>query len=132
MTPARRRQAPARPTFTTAAEARAWEAAQWTESTFQAHVMALARRLGWRVYHTHDSRKSAAGFPDLVLVHGVHGVLWRELKREKGGRVSPEQETWLEALRNAGDGEDAGLWYPHDWVDGTIAAELRGQKRATR
>lgn len=38
------------------------------ERDFQAAVMELARLLGWRVYHTWDSRKSEPGFPDLVLV----------------------------------------------------------------
>lgn len=111
-------------TFTTAAEARAYQAHQWTEAQFQQVVMSAARRLGWRIYHTHDSRRSQPGFPDLVLVHTLHGVLWRELKRAKGGRVSPEQAEWLEHLTIAG--QDARIWRPQDWLDGTITNELRG------
>lgn len=111
-------------TFTTAAEARAYQASLWTEAQFQQVVMGAARRLGWRIYHTHDSRRSQPGFPDLVLVHTLHGVLWRELKRAKGGRVSPEQAEWLECLTIAG--QDARIWRPQDWLDGTITNELRG------
>lgn len=45
-----------------------------------------------------------AGVPDLFLPvasRGVHG-LWVELKRAKGGRVSPEQEGWAKALIEQG------------------------------
>lgn len=38
-----------------------------------------------------------AGIPDYIIVL-PHTVLFIELKREKGGVVSPEQETWIEAL----------------------------------
>ena len=34
-----------------------------TEKDFMAQVVALAQTLGWRVWHCHDSRRSAAGFP---------------------------------------------------------------------
>lgn len=45
-----------------------------------------------------------AGAPDInldVARGGYHG-LRIELKRRRGGRVSPEQEEWLEALRRQG------------------------------
>ena len=38
------------------------------EKQVQSAILDVARLLGWRVYHTFDSRKSEAGFPDLVLV----------------------------------------------------------------
>jgi hypothetical protein len=78
-------------------------------------------------YHTYDSRKSACGWPDLVIarvhVHGYDGgaVMFRELKREDG-KVKPAQETWLEALAWAG--LDTGVWRPAQLLDGTIAREL--------
>lgn len=45
-----------------------------------------------------------SGVPDLhlpVARSGYHG-LWLELKRQLGGKVSPEQTWWLEALRKQG------------------------------
>lgn len=79
------------------------------ESEFQAQVIALAKRLGWIVYHTHDSRRSEKGFPDLVLVRDR--VLFRELKTDKG-RLSPEQKFWGELLSKAGS--DYAVWRPSD------------------
>ncbi|WP_309080292.1 VRR-NUC domain-containing protein [Zhihengliuella sp.] len=95
----------------------------WSEEKFQQEVLALAKATGWGLrYHTHDSRRSAAGFPDLVLVDPVRGrVLFRELKREKG-KLTPDQVQWVTGLRAAG--VDAGTWRPSDWVSGRIAEEL--------
>ena len=45
-----------------------------------------------------------AGVPDLcmpVARGGYHG-LYIEMKRRKGGKISPEQESWLDALREQG------------------------------
>ena len=39
-----------------------------TEDQWQSAVIEYARLMGWLVYHTHDSRHSEKGFPDLVLV----------------------------------------------------------------
>ena len=97
----------------------------WSEREFQARVIQLAESLGWRVYHTHDSRRSQPGFPDLVLVHPVQKrVVWRELKTAKG-RLRPAQKEWLESLQGAG--ENAAVWRPDDWTLGIIEAELRGE-----
>ena len=35
---------------------------------FMPAVVELAKRFGWLLYHTHNSRRSASGFPDLVMV----------------------------------------------------------------
>ncbi len=51
---------------------------------------------GWLVFHDNDSRRNAAGFPDLVLVKPPR-VLFLELKSEIG-RVRPEQHVWMDAL----------------------------------
>lgn len=67
-----------------------------TEAQWQAQVEGLARMYGWRVYHTHDSRRSAAGFPDLVMVRGPE-LIFAELKGEST-RVTREQEAWLADL----------------------------------
>lgn len=94
------------------------------ESVFQEHVIRLARALGWEVYHTHDSRRSRPGYPDLHLWHPVHGQLFRELKTMKG-RQSPDQVKVERSLRAAG--ADVKVWRPSD-LDGLILEELRGNK----
>lgn len=71
-----------------------------SEAQWQADVSKLAHLLGWRhVYHTHDSRRSAPGFPDLVLVR--ERVVFCELKTDTG-KLSPAQRDWLTALYGAG------------------------------
>lgn len=97
-------------------------AAGMKERDLQDKVVRLARSLGWLTYHTHDSRRSEPGFPDLVLLHPARGrLLWRELKTEKG-RATPAQKVWLAALSAVG--MDAGLWRPVHWFDRTIEKEL--------
>ena len=91
------------------------------EAALQAKIIDLAKRLGWLVYHTHNSKRSEPGFPDLVLVHPTRGVLWRELKRHTT-KPTADQRKWLERLKLAG--EDVGIWRPMDWIDGTVAREL--------
>lgn len=71
-------------------------------------------------YHTHDSRRSPSGFPDLVLC-GAGGVLFRELKRQVK-KPTPAQDEWLCALTDAG--QDAGVWRPSDLLAGRIGREL--------
>ena len=41
-------------------------ASQMTEADHLERVKAVALTCGWRLYHTFDSRRSAAGFPALV------------------------------------------------------------------
>jgi hypothetical protein len=83
-----------------------------SEAGFQRAVVQYARLMGWRVYHTHDSRRSAAGFPDLVFVR--ERVVYAELKVPPN-KATAEQDAWLEALRAAG--EEAHLWYPESWPE---------------
>jgi hypothetical protein len=80
------------------------------ESAFQSQVLAFARLHGWRPYHTHDSRRSHPGFPDLVLVR--ERVIWAELKSDRG-KVSAEQQAWIDALVRAG--QEVYVWRPEDW-----------------
>ena len=42
-----------------------------TEREWQAQVVSAAQALGWTTYHTHDSRRSNKGWPDLVLVRDL-------------------------------------------------------------
>ncbi|HVM69552.1 MAG TPA: VRR-NUC domain-containing protein [Gaiellaceae bacterium] len=69
------------------------------EKELTTQIVDLARTLGWRRYHTHDSRRSAHGFPDEVLVRDR--LILLELKREKG-KLTPEQAAWITDLLNAG------------------------------
>lgn len=93
-----------------------------TEAEFQDAVVGLAKLHGWTCYHTHDSRRSEPGFPDLVLAHADRGlVLFRELKKDTG-RLTRDQARLLTVLSRAG--ADAGVWRPRDWA--AIVGLLRG------
>jgi hypothetical protein len=107
----------------TAAEARAKVILAWSEQELQTHLIGVAESLGWMAYHTHDSRRSQAGYPDLHLIHPVRGIsLFRELKSTKG-RISPDQKKWAHALRLAG--HDFAYWYPVDVVTGAALEQLQ-------
>jgi hypothetical protein len=92
-----------------------------TEKQLQAQVVQLAHLSGWRCYHTHDSRRSAPGFPDLVLVRPPR-CLFVELKTTTG-RLRPEQAAWLEALAEVERAPETFLWRPGDFGD--IQSTLR-------
>ena len=83
-----------------------------SEKQFLAQVVDLARLCGFtHIYHTYDSRRSVPGFPDLVLLKPGR-CLFIEVKRE-GKRLTPTQEDWARALREAG----AEVWWfmPSEW-----------------
>lgn len=87
-----------------------WE--KETEKQFMGRVIALAKLNGWKVYHTHDSRRSEPGFPDLVLVR--ERVIFAELKADKGKPTKAQRE-WLLALESGG--ATFLVWRPRDWDD---------------
>lgn len=92
------------------------------EKDLQRTVIELAQVCGWqRIYHTHDSRRSQHGFPDLVLVR--ERIVFLELKRDKG-KLAPAQKLWLRALRDAGG--EVYLIRPRD-VD-NLAAVLQARE----
>jgi len=95
------------------------------EAELLAAVRQTCRTLGLLCYHTHDSRRSERGFPDLVIV-GAERVIYRELKSARG-RVRPEQRAWLDALTAAG--QDADVWRPGDLYSGRIIRELVALRR---
>ena len=105
------------------------------EADFQNDVVKLARLAGWRVYWTHSSKNSPAGWPDLVLTLRVKPgrpgkALFRELKRDRQPhRVSPEQRECLELLTAAG--LDAKVWTPDDWpeIEQVLTAHRRRKRR---
>ena len=59
-------------------------------------VVEIAQLFGWSAYHTFDSRRSAPGFPDLILCRPPR-LLAVELKSERG-RITPTQQAWLNDL----------------------------------
>ena len=91
-----------------------------TEAELLANVRELCAWLHLEAYHTHDSRRSDSGFPDLVIVG--RAVLWRELKSDRG-RLSLDQHRWREHLTAAG--ADWGIWRPADWMSGEIETQLK-------
>jgi len=78
-----------------------------TERDWQRTVLDLAAMYHWGCYHTHDSRRSQPGFPDLVLWR--ERVVFAELK-VPGGRLTPLQRQVLEGLRAAGG--EVYVWWP--------------------
>ena len=94
-----------------------------SEDELQANVIQLCKLLGLRYYHTHDSRRSPEGFPDMVIVRGDE-LVFRELKDQRR-KPTPAQLQWLHDLSQVRR-VSAGLWRPFDWLTGDIERELRG------
>ena len=96
------------------------------EDDFLATVTELALLCGWLVYHTYDSRRSQAGFPDLVLAR-ADKLIFAELKTAKG-KVRDAQILWLDtlgAMANTQPNVEVYLWRPKDWAG--IERILTGQ-----
>lgn len=79
-----------------------------TESQCQATIVAAALLAGWMVHAERPAQHQSGrwgtpiqgnpGFPDLVLLHPYHRLLWFvELKR-KPNKVEPAQQRWHDAL----------------------------------
>lgn len=99
-------------------------AATMTERHLQSQVIALATALDYRSYHTHDSRRSQPGWPDLALWRGPVLIL-AELKTQRGP-IRPAQRVVLDAL--AQTPAVVVVWRPMDLLDGTIERVLRGDR----
>lgn len=102
--------------YISSADYRAQQETAQSENIWQAKVMQAAKYANWLCYHTHDSRQSPSGFPDLVCVRDGR-MLALELKREQHrtdkARLA-KQLAWLEML-NAIPGVTAMLARPSDW-----------------
>ncbi len=105
-----------------------------SERDFERQVLELARLTGWRTAHFRPTKTSKGwrtpvsgdgkGFPDLVLVRPPE-IVFAELKAASG-RVSSEQEAWLEALSRC-EGIETRLWRPSDFEE--IQAMLCERRR---
>ncbi len=90
-----------------------------SERDFLARILKLAHVCGYLAYHTHDSRKSAPGFPDLVFVQPPsaqrpHGrLLFAELKTQRG-KLTTEQAQWMQVLQTV-PGIECYVWRPAQW-----------------
>ena len=101
------------------------------EAEFQRAIIEAAKYTGWLVFHAKPAQLGGSwathfdgdvGFPDLVLAHSDRGLLFAELKTERG-KVTPGQRSWLNVLEDSG--AEAHLWRPQDWD--TIVARLMGE-----
>lgn len=107
--------------------------ANLSEKEFMAAILELAAWHGWRRFHPRTVQiargahltayQGEAGFPDLVLVHRHKGIIFAELKAQKG-RMSAGQELWRADLEAAG--AEYHLWKPADWWE--IQKRLRGNR----
>jgi hypothetical protein len=67
-----------------------------SEASLESRLVELAKLHGWLAYHTHDSRRSAPGFPDWILIRGER-LIALELKSSTG-HPTDEQLEWLRAF----------------------------------
>lgn len=84
-----------------------------SEEQWRRQVREIAARYGWRLqYHTADSRRSDAGWPDEVFGHaGQRRTLFVEFKTDSG-HIRPAQRVWLTHLADCG--LEVALWRPRD------------------
>lgn len=101
----------------------------------QKGIVETARSFGWRAAHFLSMQgrdgiwrtpagADGKGWPDLVLVR--ERVIFVEVKGDTD-RLRPEQETWLTALRLAG--QEVYVWTPEQWLSGEIEDLLRQRGR---
>jgi hypothetical protein len=90
-----------------------------SEREFQREVIKIAKSLGWYVYHALPGQGrnkhltlfiGKRGFPDLVLCRPPR-LVFVELK-SKAGKLSTDQQEWLDALRACG--VEVHVWRPSD------------------
>jgi hypothetical protein len=88
------------------------------EKTLLGNVRRLAKTYGWILYHTHDSRHSEDGFPDVVLARSGTAtspgrLIFAELKTAKK-KPTQAQETWLSILAHTLPDVEVYVWRPAD------------------
>ena len=107
-------------------------AATMSEAELSDCVVQTARLFGWRICLVRPARTAhgwrtpfgadGVGWPNITAVRGDQ-LLFAELKAEKG-KVTPEQQAWLDVLANVGT---TAVWRPAQWASGEIEAVLRSR-----
>ena len=96
-------------------------AAAMSEAELMEAIRAMVGDLSLHAFHAADSRRSwGPGFPDLVIA-GLGGCIYREVKTETGS-LSADQRRWGYVLQASG--QRYAIWRPRHLVDGTIGREL--------
>lgn len=98
-----------------------------SEKEFLQQIMTLCKLTGTLVYHTHDSRHSQSGFPDLVMIKEGR-LTFAELKSESG-KLTVEQAVWLEELKRVTEPPVVRLWRPSDWLEIERLLQRRNRTR---
>lgn len=93
------------------------------ERDLQRQIRAMLDQFGWKTAVTWNSLHSPKGWPDLYAARGAVFVAI-EVKREKG-KVSADQEAWLDALRQLPGAAFVGVVRPSDWFSGVLDDVLR-------
>ena len=92
-----------------------------TEAQFATQVEDLLTRFGWMFYHVYEqfkhAKRSSKGFPDYVAMRNGR-LLFIEIKSQHG-KLSPDQQTWLEGLARcqSGDMPEIYVWWPAAFDD---------------
>ena len=89
-----------------------------SEASFLQQVKSLAYLHGWLFHHSQPSMTrtgryittGAKGFVDIVMAHEKRGLIFAELKTERG-RASESQQTWMRTLHPHAE---CYLWRPSD------------------
>lgn len=68
-----------------------------SEIELQRSLIEVAEMFGWKCHHENDSRRSNPGLPDLICAHPRHGIVFIELKSERGYLRQP-QKAWRDVL----------------------------------
>lgn len=102
---------------------RAVTAQRMGEKELLQNILDCARALGYLAYHTHNSRRSEPGFPDIIAV-GYDRLLAIECKREKE-HPTLAQQNWLDELAHV-PGVECYVIRPSDWLSGEVERILRG------
>jgi hypothetical protein len=90
-----------------------------SEASFMAQVKALAYIHGWVVHHSQPSMTrtgrymtmGSVGFCDLVMAHRDKGVIFAELKTQKG-KTTAAQDYWGSSLERH---VEYYVWRPSDF-----------------